>query len=299
MGEHVFTFRCRASPGVVVRVLVTGGNGFIGRHTVDMLYKAGHEPVVFDRQGTYLGDVRDRHAVCDAASHADGIIHLAGILGTQETIGNPFPAAETNILGALNIFEAAAQYDLPTVNIAVGNWFEQNTYSISKTCAERFAFMFNTYRDTRIAVVRALNAYGPGQVPALPYGPSKVRKIIPAFVCRALAGRPIEIYGDGNQVMDMVHVTDVARALIAALTEDHGQYVTPFEVGTGRRTTVNDIARAVIDVVGEGEIVHLPMRPGETPGVEVVGDPGTLIPLGIYDLIGLEQGLPGTVESYR
>jgi len=94
----------------------------------------------------------------------------------------------------------------------------QNTYSITKSTVERFVAMYNAERGTKVNVVRAMNAYGPRQVPAAPYGPSKVRKIAPSFICRALKGDPLEMYGTGSQVSDMVYVTDVAEALSAPCT---------------------------------------------------------------------------------
>jgi UDP-glucose 4-epimerase len=291
--------------------LVTGGNGFIGRYTVEELLRRGRSVVVLDRvqhptlPGVELhwGDIRDATSVTEAMAHADSWIHLAGVLGTQETIKNPSPAAETNILGGLNVFRAAAQYGLPGVNIAVGNHWETNTYSITKSTMERFAKMFRAYDNLPVTTVRALNAYGPRQSVAAPYGTSKVRKIMPSFVMRALHGDPIEIYGDGLQVMDMIFVADVARVLVDALelTEREGGQEQVFEAGSGRDTTVLDIANAVVHCVGQGEIRHVPMRPGETPGAVVLADTGTLAPLGIKpdDLIALEQGVPTTVEYFR
>jgi UDP-glucose 4-epimerase len=296
-----------------MKVLVTGGNGFIGSHVVQALLQQGHEPVVFDRHlrvappgcELILGDVRDQVAVTEAVAHVEGVIHLAAVLGTQETIHNPRPAAETNVLGALNVFEAVAEYGLPAAYAAVGNYWMENTYSISKTCAERFARMFNQERDTRIAVVRALNAYGPGQSIAAPFGPSKVRKIAPAFICRALAGQPIEVYGDGTQVMDMIHVTDVADVFVRALEVGPHPDGIPYEAGTGRPTTVLEIAQVVArDVEAKiddrVEIVHLPMRPGEPEHSIVLGDPETLRPLfqGFPVLKTLEDSIPEVVDFY-
>jgi UDP-glucose 4-epimerase len=253
-----------------------------------------------------LGDMRDAVAMTEAVAHADGVIHLAGVLGTQETISNPRPAAETNILGGLNVFEACAQYNVPLVNIAVGNYWMNNTYSITKNTMERFAAMMNKYRNTRISIVRALNAYGPRQVAAAPYGPSKVRKIMPSFVCRALAGEPIEIYGDGEQVMDMIYVADVARVLVAALVEAEQGKLVSVEAGSGNPTTVNDIAEVVISEVAEVtgkrvEVTHIPMRPGEDANSIVLGDPGTLAPLGMdgTDFIPLQTGVARTVAYFR
>jgi dTDP-D-glucose 4,6-dehydratase len=297
-------------------VLVTGGNGFIGRYVVEELLNRDYEVTVFDTRwrepvghaGLVLGDIRDATSVTEAVAHADGVIHLAGVLGTQETIANPRPAAETNILGGLNVLEAAAQYDIPMVNIAVGNFWMNNTYSITKNTVERFAEMLNRFRGTKITVVRALNAYGPRQAAAAPFGPSKVRKVMPSFTCRALTGQPIEIYGDGEQVMDMIYVADVARALVMALetTEASGPVMETLEAGSGRRTTINDVAAIVaaeVELVTHKrvEITHIPMRPGEDERSVVLGDPKTLEPIGLdgSDFVRLEEGAARTIEYFK
>jgi nucleoside-diphosphate-sugar epimerase len=296
-----------------MNVLITGGTGFIGSYVVDQLLKDGDQPVIFDRHvrrppagcELILGDVRDPVAVTEACAHVDAVIHLAAVLGTQETITNPRPAAETNILGALNVFEAISQYGLRASYAAVGNHWMDNGYSISKTAAERFAHMFNTDRGTRIGVVRALNAYGPRQSVAVPYGHSKVRKIMPSFVCRALSGHPIEVYGDGSQIMDMIHVRDVAKVFVEAMRSGPTDGLRVYEAGTGRRTTVLDVAQLVQNEVRiqtgiKAEILHLPMRPGEPDHSEVLGDPWTLAPL-LGETVGfipLEEGVIETVCWY-
>jgi nucleoside-diphosphate-sugar epimerase len=254
----------------------------------------------------YLGDVRDATAVQEAVAISDGVIHLSGVLGTAETIDNPMPAIETNTIGSLNVFDAVRRYKRRAVYITVGNYWFNNTYSITKTAAEQLAWMFNKEHKTEIAVVRALNAYGPRQKA------EPVRKIMPNFILPALQGRPITIYGDGEQVMDMIHVRDVAEVLVRALLVDHGRYAyTPeryidnkikFEAGTGRITTVNDIAKVVLDQVGGGVINHVPMRGGEPDRSMVIGDPATLADLyesKTPELISLEDGVRETIQWYR
>jgi UDP-glucose 4-epimerase len=289
----------------MMRVGITGGAGFIGGHVVKALQARAIEPVVFDHmgRGLMLGDVRDRTAVFELAAHVDGIIHLAAVLGTQETIRDPRPAAETNILGGLNVLEACENYNIPVVNIAVGNWWMRNTYSTTKHTVERLLEQYRDNLNLRAVNVRAVNAYGPGQSAAAPFGSAKVRKIIPSFVCRALSGEPIEVYGDGQQVSDMVYVTDVADTLVSALvTAESGEVPGHvIEVGPSEHNTVLSVAELVRDLVGHGEIRHLPMRPGEDVGATVTANNETLAAVGIDRtyLTPLRLGLAETIEWFK
>ncbi|MGW5560785.1 NAD-dependent epimerase/dehydratase family protein [Micromonospora sp. NPDC003944] len=291
---------------------MTGATGFIGRHVTQELTSRGLRVIGLDRHRSgaalhqdaelLLGDVRDPSAVTEAMGQAHSWVHLAGVLGTQETIANPIPAAETNVIGGLNVLQAAAQYHLPGVNLSVGNWFEDNTYSLTKHCIERFCSMYRQYRSLPVSVVRGFNAYGPGQSVAAPYGSSKVRKIVPSFVSRVLNGDVIQIYGDGKQVMDMIYVADLATVVAEALefTVGGGRSSGAFEAGTGRRTTVLDIAHKVTELAGTGTIEHLPLRPGESPGATVLADISTLEPLGVdaQTFVSLEDGLRKTIDYY-
>jgi len=304
-----------------VKIGITGGAGFIGGHVVDELLHRGHTPVIFDRRRRsneardgvelFLGDVTDPVAMSELGKHVDGIINLAACLGTQETIKNPLPAARTNIEGGLNFLATCDENDIPGVNIEVGNYWMPNTYSISKSTVGRFCEMFNLYNGARINRVRCVNAYGPRQSVAPPFGPAKVRKITPAFVCRALLGQPIEVYGDGEQISDMVYVRDVARALADALeiarlgdvlAEPVG--VGPYEKDSLTVNAVADLVRHTVRVFGGPEqppVVHVPMRPGETPGDRVSVDPDTLKQIGMNPstLISFEKGIAATVIWFK
>jgi UDP-glucose 4-epimerase len=232
---------------------------------------------------------------------------LAAVLGTQETIQNPRPAAESNLIGGLNFVEACAQYNLPGTYIAVGNWFMNNPYSITKNMIERFAHMFNADRGTQINIVRAVNAYGPRQLAAQPFAHGKVRKITPALVCRALCEMPMELYGGGRQVSDMVYVGDVAKVLVTSLMEAAAGNVldTAVEVGSVEHTTILEVAEEVNEIMAElGKpqvpIESLPMRPGEKEGVAVTADTETLKLIGCNadELVPLGKGLRKTVQYF-
>lgn len=301
------------------KVLVTGGMGFIGRYVVEELQSKGYTPVILDHQlrstddydarvEVFMGDVRSHVAVTEAMAHVDGWIHLAAVLGTQETIKDPRPAALSNLMGGLNVLESAAKYNLPGTYIAVGNWWMNNPYSITKNMIERFVAMYNKDRGTRVNIVRAVNAYGPRQLAAAPFGPGKVRKITPAFICRALSNMPIEVYGDGQQVSDMVYVADVAKALVLALEKAEQGIVFDgaIECGPAVHTTVQEMAQMVLDtaVAHFGAqrlgIVNLPMRPGEIAGAKVTADTDTLKLLDFdpADLVPLNRGLALTMNYF-
>ena len=297
-----------------MKVLVTGGSGFIGEYVCRKLRFDNHEVVVYDhfdhgvpRQWqTHLGDVRDRVSVTEAVAHVDGVIHLAAVLGSAETVANPMPAIHTNIFGAVNVMEACVQYDIPMTMTTVGNgWMRSDgagTYTIVKECAADLAQMYRNYRDLRCNVVRPMNAYGPGQKAPHPWGTSKVRKIMPSFICRALSGLPVQVYGDGEQISDMVYVEDVADLMIQAMEHaDQGLLHPIAEIGPAESMTVQQLATAVVveaaNYTGRScGIENIPMRDGEKPGV-TAADHSTLAPYNIK-LTPFDVGLADTMYHY-
>ena len=295
-----------------MKILVTGGAGFIGSYVVEKCIERGHEPIIFDhynRQEEYpcpviLGDVRDEVAVTEAMAHVDAWIHLAAVLGTQETIDNPRPAAQSKLMGGLNMLAAAKQYNLPGTYIGVGNHWMNNPYSITKTMIERFVSMYNKEHGTRVNIVRAMNAYGPRQRPVPPWGDSKVRKITPSFICRALTGENIEVYGDGRQISDMCWVGDVAQALVVATEKAAQDIVFPeaVEVGPAHSKQVGEIAHLIVHLTGsDSQVVNLPMRPGEIPGATVSADINTLkyVDMTEASLMPVAKGMEITIDYYR
>lgn len=283
-----------------MRVLVTGGAGFIGGWVCSELSNQGHAVRTMDICNDPGQDVRDPEAVAAHLYHADAVIHLAAILGTQETVDDPIPVAETNLIGSLNVFEEAVVQDKPVVYIAVGNaWMREigtGAYTITKTAVEDFVRMYNQWRGGTISVVRPVNAYGPGQsVHTMFGGPSGVRKIIPTFIHQALLGTPIEVYGNGTQVSDCVWVGDVARALVKAIGRT-GTY----SVGPKKSHNVAAIAAMVQQEVENqtgrtSPITYLPMRIGETPGVTAAREK-PILPRS--SLKPLAEGLRQTVAWY-
>lgn len=258
-----------------MKVLVTGSAGFIGQHVDAELRARGHTGVAFDRSmtgGRFTGrvDVRNIDMLRFAAGMGpvDAIVNLAGALGTHELIGAERSAADVNILGAVNVYDVAASMGIPVVQIGTGHKGQLNPYAITKACAEDLGLARAQWNGEKIAVVRAYHVYGPGQKPPPPHGTSPVRKIIPSLACRAMTGMPVEIYGSGHQVIDLVYAADVAKALVDALDGPYGRVT---EAGTGVGTTVNEAAKQVVALTGSpSEIVHVPMRRGEPKGATVM-----------------------------
>lgn len=286
------------------KILITGGAGFVGSHVIRNLFRREKKVTIFDRHikkpyrrdcNIFLGDVKDKESVFEAVYHHDGIIHFAALLGTQETISTASESVAVNIMGSLNIFDACKLHKKKAVYIGIGNHWMNNSYSITKEAAERFALMYNKEFGTEIVVVRGLNAYGPHQKS------KPVRKIMPNFILPAIHNEPIFIYGNGKQVMDMIYVADLAEILVRALLMNHGNYDTVIEAGAGKDTTVNEIAECVIGVCNsKSAIVHLPMRPGEIPDSTVKADTRTLecLDYPTEQMIPLVEGIKRTVNWY-
>ena len=286
-----------------MNVLVTGGSGFIGRHVCKNLVARRCRVVVYDATKPQVPDVEFvEGSVLDAVKltrelkEADAVMHLAGLLGTAETLKDPTLSVKVNILGSLAVFDACREFGIRGCNIGVGNHWMLNSYSITKSAAEKFALMYNKEFDTQIAVVRGLNAYGPYQKAA------PVRKAIPNLILPALKGEDLTIYGSGEQIMDFIFVSDLAEILCRALLDDHGCFDRVFEAGSGRETTINHVAEGVIALSGSTSASkRVDMRGGEIPDSKVVADTKTLEPLGCNPdaMTSLDVGLTASIAYYR
>jgi UDP-glucose 4-epimerase len=187
--------------------------------------------------------VLDEEEVRSYVDDYDHVIHLAGLLGTHELFGNAREAYEVNVMGSLNVTVACADYDKGLTEITMPR-VNPSLYAATKACAMDTALAYNEAGRLKCSFVRAYNAYGPGQA----YGGDHPQKILPTFASKAWAGEPLPVWGSGNLLTDLVHVDDVARMLVEAMS--HGDGVC-FDAGTGHAQTVLTVATAVRDHVVE------------------------------------------------
>jgi UDP-glucose 4-epimerase len=287
-----------------MRIAVTGGAGFLGRSVVEYGKKAGHQMAVIDRKtaaGVWGADVSDWGDIADVLDEIrpEHVIHLAGVLGTSELFDPPAAtrAVEVNVGGALNVIQWCTEQRAGYTTITMPDSGWKNVYAATKGCAVDLAEAYRRHRGLRVSNVCAYNAYGPAQA----HGPGHPQKIIPTFASRAWAGHPIEIWGDGEQTVDLVHADDIARMLIDATAFGDGE---TFDAGTGEALTVNQVADFVNEVAGRMDttsprcIEYLPMRAGEDPGTEIVATGRGWDLLGWHPVMDWSL-LRECIESYR
>lgn len=244
------------------RIAVTGGRGFLGSSTLDEIWSRGHEGWAFDRS-----EGNDVLGSLDNLRGATTVIHLAGILGTSELFDRPEDAVDVNIKGTLRILEWCRENDASFVGITMLPVFP-SVYTATKVCAQNLAHAWHKAYGVPVSHVRAFNAYGPKQ----PYGSGHPQKIVPTFSTLGWENKPLPVWGDGLQTMDLVRVEDVARMLVDAVDFGNGE---TFDAGTGYAITVKQFAEFVIETTGStGSIEYLPMRLGEEPTNVVASQEG-------------------------
>jgi UDP-glucose 4-epimerase len=236
-----------------MRVVVTGGTGFIGKAVLREAQKQGHDIWTFDRS-----DGRDVMGDLEGLKGADAVIHLAGLLGTHELFTQVQDAIDVNITGAYRIMDWCLKNGARYVGITMPDAFP-SIYTATKIASQRLATALHHSRGLAVSHVRAFNAFGPGQK----FGPGHPQKIIPTFAALGWRNVALPVWGDGSQTVDLIHVDDIARILVAAVNLVDNQIV---DAGTGVALTVNAVAEYVLHVTNSmGGIQHLPMRDGEEP----------------------------------
>ena len=283
-----------------MRVVVTGGAGFVGTNLVRRLLTDGYEVTVLDDLSTGLlsnlegldlrfveGTLTDPVTVVDSAKDADVIVHLGARGSVPRSIEHPVPTHEVNATGTLNVLEAARVTGAYVVFSSSSSVFGANPqlpknerswtqpmspYAASKLAAEGYVMGYRAAYAMPALVLRFFNIFGPWQRPDHDYA-----AVIPKWLWKTMNGQPIEVHGDGTQTRDFTYVDSVVDVLLSAI----GRRLSPdspVNLAFGRRVSLNEILADMEAVLGVAPVVsHGPSRPGDVRDSQ--NDPRLLLEL--------------------
>ena len=303
-----------------MKILVTGGAGFIGSHISDTLIASGHNVVVLDDLSTgrkhnlnpaahfVQADIRDpKLGELFAAEKFDAVVHQAAKANVRESLEQPVLYADVNVLGSLNLLEQSRRHGVrkflyaSTGGAAYGEPQKLpvpeshpvnplDPYGASKHHVEHYLFLYRANYGLAYTVLRYPNVFGPRQDPLGEAG------VVAIFTNKMLRGEPAVINGTGEQERDFVYVSDVARANLLALDRGDGEII---NVGSGRGTNINEIFDHLSELTHYPlPAVHGPAKLGEVNKIYL--DPSRAKQLlGWEAQVKLDEGLRRTVEFFR
>lgn len=269
-----------------MKVLVTGGAGFIGSNLVRQLVEDENDVTVIDNllsgyrsnlvpfpQIRFIeGDIRDEALVAEAITGVEVVFHLAASVGNKRSIDYPLIDADINVMGTLKVLESARREgvrkivasssagifgELKTLPIREDHPVDPDTpYGSTKLCMEKECLAYAKLYDMDAVCLRYFNVYGPNQRFDA-YG-----NVIPIFAFQMLRGEQLTIFGDGEQTRDFINVRDIVQANIkAAMANDLSG---AFNIGSNGRITINRLVELLRETSGvEPQVVHGPPRPGD------------------------------------
>lgn len=303
-----------------MKILVTGGAGFIGSHIVDAYVQLGHDVTVVDNLSTGQRenlnpksrfvelDIRDAHKVAEVfgTTHFDFVNHHAAQMDVRRSVDDPVYDASVNIIGVLNILECCVKRGVPRVVFASSGgaiYGEQDyfpadeqhptrpisPYGVAKLTTENYLFYYKTVHHLDSVCLRYANVYGPRQNPEGEAG------VVAIFTSKMLANEQPVINGDGKQTRDYIYVGDVVQANVLSLKGAGSQV---FNIGTGVETDVNTLFHCLKGATGSNaEESHGPAKKGEQ--LRSVLDARKIhTALGWKPAISFEEGLQRTVEYF-
>ena len=269
-----------------MKVLVTGGSGFIGSHVVDKLRDRGHEPRILDmiesphhapdEIETVIGDVSDSRALERAMEGCEAVMHLAAVADVSQVTVDPGYAQAINAGGTLNALDAARAAGVERFVYASTIWvYDGQGGTVAEN--DRLALPAHVYTATKLAGEMYCTSYAKlfgldytilrfG----IPYGPrARPAAVVPSFVRKALDGEPLTVSGDGSQSRRFVYVEDLACGVVEALRPVAANEI--YNLVTDESVTVLELASVIRDLVGNVDIEHLPARGADFSGAEVCG----------------------------
>jgi UDP-glucose 4-epimerase len=303
------------------KVVVTGGAGFIGSHLCYELAQRGNQVIILDDLSTgkkanteelignkvefVQGSITDLPLLQELFRDVDYIFHLAAIPSIPRSLENPLASHNANITGTLNVLLAARDNKVRKVIYASSSSVygdtptlpktedmlpnPQSPYAVTKLAGEYYCRVFDQVYNLPTVCLRHFNVYGPRQDPSSQYA-----AVIPRFISRLIEGKPPIIFGDGEQTRDFTFVKDaVAANILAAESNSTGV----FNIGAGKRVTVNELAQLIGSIMGKSiKPIHQEPRPGDIRhSLASISKAATF---GYCPKYNLQQGLEETIVGF-
>ncbi len=273
-----------------MKVLVTGGAGFVGSHVIDSLRARGHEPRNFDlvaspyhQNGnaveTVIGDLRDPQAARDAVRGCDAVLHLAAMADVNAVVEDPERSDEVNVRGTRILLEAARAEGVERFVYASTVWVYGNeTDGTAVTEESPLTLPTHLYTATKLAGEMYTRSYTelyglPHTILrfGIPYGPrARAAAVLAAFVARAREGKELSIAGDGSQTRQFVYVEDLADGVVASLAPQATGRV--YNLVRDETVSIRQIADIVRELVADVPVVHGPQRTADVKLAHVSGE---------------------------
>jgi len=301
-----------------MKVLITGGAGFIGSHLVEHFQGKAEVRVLDNLRSGYRknldgfkvefieGDILDRNAVREAVKGVDYIFHLAAMISVPESMFKPIECVDINVKGLLIVLEEAADAGVRKLcfstsaaiygdNPLVPKREEmlpepKSPYAITKLDGEYYCNMFTKEGRLQTACMRYFNVFGPRQDPKSAYAAA-----VPIFTAKAVANEKITIFGDGDQTRDFIYVKDIVAANVFMAEND---FTGVYNVAYGKKITINDLVEKIKKITNSSsEVAHLPERAGDVKHSMAAVD--KLHATGFRPKNDFDQGLTATVEYFK
>lgn len=302
-----------------MRVLVTGGAGFIGSHIAEYFSSNADVRVLDNLRSGFLkniepfdvefieGSITDRQAVKKAVKDVDYVFHLAAMISVPESMEKPQECVDINTQGLLTVLQEAAQAgckklcfsssaaiygDNPVVPKLETMYPEpKSPYAVTKLDGEYYCRMFAAEGWLNTACMRYFNVFGPRQDPKSQYAAA-----IPIFVHRAIGNEDITIFGDGEQTRDFIYVKDVAAANV--YLAENAEFCDVYNTAYGQSITINQLAERVIELTGSNsKILHAEVRPGDVKHSKANTE--KLLKTGFKPAGNFDDGLNETIRFFE
>lgn len=267
-----------------MRILITGGAGFIGSHIAEHFNGKAEIRVLDNLRSGYLhnlegldveftrGDVRDRAAVAKAVEGCDYVFHLAAMISVPESMFKMEECVDINVNGLLTVLEESAKAGVKKLCFSTSAAIygdnpvvpkeetmipePKSPYAITKLDGEYYCNIFTQTGKLKTACLRYFNVFGPRQDPKSAYAAA-----VPIFTAKAIANEDITIFGDGEQTRDFIYVKDIVEANVFMATHD---FTGVYNIAYGGRITINDLVKQIMEVThSKSRVLHLEERPGD------------------------------------